>query len=399
MLRVLALIKYENDLVGLRLLDERSKAFGDYNMESAVKYINAYGCSNIKIVGTKGIESLECSIERICVIDTKLNYVSGGKYFILGKLIDGDTVAYRMIDYNGNFCDITENELLNKINATELVNAKVVTRGTTKVVSAIKGTIKELEVSSKGPKVTQRDNRILDNKRNGWKTIYKFADGSEAMAKELHGDIRLVSSSGEEVGKSININWLEHNKVADPTYKDILIYQLKTKLDKNILNNLIIRVKTRKNLVDALVKYTEFEADSKDITLRLLASGKYVDVVRVYEYKGTKYAVVTKNGKYLGLVDCTTFEEIIPCYFERKDKTLTASVSGLIELALPLLKDASDVWGGLSTDSHILGRYNMYYKKASNLKMIELSDIEDEEDIEYLYDIEDKVYSSPEDWV
>jgi len=139
-LRAIAIFKRGNAVVGYRLYHETTNKAQDMVVADAMNAFRKFGCINLtwdkeqnKVVGA------ECSIDRVPVVDVDTNQVTGDLPIIVGRVDDGKTRGFKVVDYQGNVKFLQEDKLIEVAEKHGLSNAKLVTKDDTKFISAIKG--------------------------------------------------------------------------------------------------------------------------------------------------------------------------------------------------------------------------------------------------------------------
>lgn len=138
------------ETLGYVIMVEKNYTFKMYTVPQTksllqkFKFVNAeYDESRDKIVNT------ECSMEKIMKFDTQMHVIDNFGVIILGEVFsDNKTVGYRAMDCNAKVVDLLEEDLL-KLNAhgTSILNAKIVNRGNSQHISAIKTEFTKIEKS------------------------------------------------------------------------------------------------------------------------------------------------------------------------------------------------------------------------------------------------------------
>lgn len=147
-LRVLAIIKNGKEDVGYRLYDENSGAVGDFKKHEALLQLKHYGCSNVKLEDEK-LVGLECSIDRLTVLDTSLNVVKDGGLIVLDKLVNGrETVGYTLVNAKGEKLSLSRDEALIMMTKYGISNASRVTKDGKVYLRGIKKDIKTVDVKN-----------------------------------------------------------------------------------------------------------------------------------------------------------------------------------------------------------------------------------------------------------
>lgn len=145
-LRILAIIKNGKEDVGYRLYDEISGAVGDFKINEALLQLKHYGCSNVKIEDGKMI-GLECSIDRLTVLDTNTNVIQDGGLIVLNKLVNGrETVGYTLVNAKGVKLTLDRDEALLMMTKYGISNASRVTKDGKVYLRGIKKDLNTVDV-------------------------------------------------------------------------------------------------------------------------------------------------------------------------------------------------------------------------------------------------------------
>lgn len=124
-LRIVALIKEKNQTVGFRLLDEVTGSIGDFKLEDAYTQFQHYGCANAKLENEK-LVGTESSLDRLTVLNTKLEVIKGGGIIVLARLVrDTDTVGYRLLNHLGQKAEVNVEKAMELVKVHGVSNAKI----------------------------------------------------------------------------------------------------------------------------------------------------------------------------------------------------------------------------------------------------------------------------------
>lgn len=170
--RVLMTVRDKDQLiVGFKIINSKQgmciklfKKFSQNPVNSAEEYYKIVGgFENVSYKGHGQWEGIDCRLNSFPSIDTNgnpLDMNEKGKYFILGKYLDGDFVAgYKIMDLNGQVTKMSVEDTFALGNSDGFINAKIVgtpnEHGTkTYTISALKGTIRDFQIKKDSPKPT-----------------------------------------------------------------------------------------------------------------------------------------------------------------------------------------------------------------------------------------------------
>lgn len=318
--RVLALIKENEGVVGLRLFDEKFKSVGDFKLSDATKFINTYGCSNVTINSYGDIECVECHIDRLPILNTKLQLVNSGGIFILARGCYKGLKIFDIVNVSGQVKRVKEDVLIKYVNSEKqkytkrglkpdtpiLINAKIVFKGDIVLVSAIKGSFKRIPVKD----LEQQYGKLVTNKPK--------IDG-------------------------IPMEHFRKNQVDDSLYRKHLNHLDEYKREKFTM---VMNYAHSSPLFDySQGKYAGVRED--DSRLGAILNSFWSVYNEVPERYSTHYirfwCNVVELGKYTGVINAYTGETIIPVWFGDCDIHIKINCKDLYSVSVK--HDGEDLYG------------------------------------------------------
>ena len=139
-LRIIGSIMSDNkDIIGYIIMQEKTGKFKGYTVEQTKALLNKFKFVNAELTHNKIINT-ECSMERLMQFNSRLQPVNNFGLLILGEIhVNGKLEAYRVMDAQGKVVEASEEAILKAhYNGTDILNAKVVTKGNKRYLSAIK---------------------------------------------------------------------------------------------------------------------------------------------------------------------------------------------------------------------------------------------------------------------
>lgn len=196
--RIIALIKEDKRLVGLRLYDENSGSVGNFVIEEAFRHLEYYGCSNAFIDGKEFIPT-ECSLERFAVLDNKFSVIKNGGIIVLNCVKKEDeTIGYTLVNIKGEKIKVAKEEAIRLALKHGVSNASLVRNGNAPYLRGIKKELPSINVGD----VNKKSNEPMKTGNHATKggvadvfiNIYNYVNDSDMYEFGIPINLEKLSS-------------------------------------------------------------------------------------------------------------------------------------------------------------------------------------------------------------
>ena len=141
----IAVVREQNMEIRIRLLNTLTGNCDDFSLGDTKYYIKKNGVSNLELDKDGNIKWKQGLSERYPQIDKVTKSVKNNNNIVVLSVSKGDNKIYKVCNYCGQIIDISEKDLIDYGTRYKLSNCKIVDRGTKHIISAIEGTIEEIE--------------------------------------------------------------------------------------------------------------------------------------------------------------------------------------------------------------------------------------------------------------
>jgi hypothetical protein len=138
-----------HNTIGYVILNEKNHGFKMYSNEQTKALLSKFRFANAKLNTNGEIENTECAMNRLLLFDVNMNVIGNQGITILQEAHDksGKLIGYVVMDENGHIGNLSEKDIVKLVNnGGQLINGKIVSKGSNTYVSAIKSEFTHITV-------------------------------------------------------------------------------------------------------------------------------------------------------------------------------------------------------------------------------------------------------------